>query len=338
LTIFVISTISSYIAGVAVAQVLEAMDEESVQLAVASCLAQVNYLDTVSADYPLVEDVKSYSRRDELRAVRPFVLEAVQTNGLALRHATPELREDKNIAIEACKQNGDALGLASEDLRDTYSVARAAVRQKGQALRFASEDLQSDPELVIEAVQQDGLALEFAQDGARTDRKVVQAALQQTWKAVRFAVQVQETETMQEVVRQDWRAAEDLCNIQQPPSQEQFEEVAACNPQILQAWQLRANRGVVLAAVRADGLALRWASPELRADAEVIEEAMSSNPDALWEAHPSIRHSEAMRQLYTSGPMRTRRLRLQEGAEKRLAEEEALDLDAIENEDEEEEN
>lgn len=250
----------------------------------------------------------------EMRTSKDFVMRAVRLNGFAIQYVTGELRRDKALAVEACKQNGEVLGCLSDDFRGTFSIASAAVRQSGQALRHASEDLREDTDLVMEAVQQDGRALQHALGYARQDPPITAAAAKQTWKAVRFTVQTLNLETMLAVVEQDWHSAEDLWNLDRSPSQEQWIALTAHNPSIIQFHQLRANRDVVISAVRTDGLSLRYASPSLRADKTVVREAMHAHPDALWVAHPLVRKDPDLKLLYKSGPMRSLLLRFSPAA------------------------
>merc|ERR1712039_814711 len=90
-------------------------------------------------------------------------------------------------------------------------------------------------------------------------------------------------------VRQDWRAAEHIMKKEDtPPSEEELISFADANPEVLQVGALRASRAVVLAAVRRDGLALRFATRTWRADREVVLEAMSQNTMALWHASMAL--------------------------------------------------
>merc|ERR1712060_882602 len=211
--------------------------------------------------------------RHEFRSEADFALEALRINGLALEHVPPEFRGQKEMCLGAVAQNGESLAFASEEMRDTYSVVLTAVQQRGEALRFASEDMRSDSEVVVEAVRQSGVALQFALEAARADQEVVQVAARQNPKALRFAAEVR-TEAMKEAVREDWRAAEELLNLAEPPTQAQIEEIVACNPKVVKESRLRGNRPAALAAVQQDGLVLKFVSPELRRDRELIEAAM----------------------------------------------------------------
>eukprot|EP00429_Kryptoperidinium_foliaceum_P102342 CAMPEP_0176237924 /NCGR_PEP_ID=MMETSP0121_2-20121125/28100_1 /TAXON_ID=160619 /ORGANISM="Kryptoperidinium foliaceum, Strain CCMP 1326" /LENGTH=153 /DNA_ID=CAMNT_0017577383 /DNA_START=17 /DNA_END=478 /DNA_ORIENTATION=+ len=114
---------------------------------------------------------------------------------------------------------------------------------------------------------------------------------------------------MQEAVRQDWRAMQDLLAIRNPPTQAQIEELVALNPSTLQVHELRTNRGAALAGVRADGMALRYVDPDLRKDEEVVREAMQQKPEAWFVSHPIARYDPKLQDHFDSGPMRRTRER-----------------------------
>merc|ERR1712232_838719 len=100
-------------------------------------------------------------------------------------------------------------------------------------------------------------------------------------------------------VQQDWRAAEHIMKKDDaPPSEDELISFADANPEVLQVGALRASRAVVLAAVRRDGLALRYATRTWRADREVVLEAMRQNTQAIFHA------SMALQQDYELSEMR----------------------------------
>jgi hypothetical protein len=69
--------------------------------------------------------------------------------------------------------------------------------------------------------------------------------------------------------------------------------------------ELRADRDVVLTAVREEGLALQHASPELRADREVVEAAVSRNGCALEHACAELRAGEPQSLINASLHLKT---------------------------------
>ena len=123
-----------------------------------------------------------------LRADRVVALVAIRQNGEALRVVAEKLRGDlperalghpdqrppHDLVIEAVRSNGLALRWASEGAKDCREVVVQAVRQAGSALEFASEGLKSDRGVVMEAVAQDLGALRWASDEIKADLDVAE--------------------------------------------------------------------------------------------------------------------------------------------------------------------
>ena len=154
------------------------------------------------------------TQTDDLRNDTEIVLKAVQTDGMALRWASPPFRGDKRVVMEAVKQNGFALDYASEELKrdtdliqeaikhglnkydlpdaslaaiaDDFDMVLQLVKIDGLMLQAASSRLQSDKRVVTEAVKQNGLALEYASLALKADKDVVRAAVMQDGQALRY--------------------------------------------------------------------------------------------------------------------------------------------------------
>ena len=109
----------------------------------------------ITAKGVLADLIPAYVRRGE-------ALAAVKADGMALRHASPELQADREVVLAAVRQTDRALKYASPELRADRDVVLAAVRQNGLAFRHASEALRADSEVVLAAVRQNGWALEYA--------------------------------------------------------------------------------------------------------------------------------------------------------------------------------
>ena len=118
-----------------------------------------------------------------VHAHRGEALVAVRADGMALRHAAPELQADREVVLVAVKADGRALEHASEELRADREVVLAAVQRAGWALEHASPELRADREVVLAAVRRYGRALEYASEELRADREVVWAAVRQDGRA-----------------------------------------------------------------------------------------------------------------------------------------------------------
>ena len=119
-----------------------------------------------------------------VHAHRGEALVAVRADGMALRHASPELQADREVVLAAVQRAGWALEQASPELRADREVVLAAVQQKGLALEHASPELRADREVVLAAVRRYGRALEYASEELRADREVVLSAVMQNGGAL----------------------------------------------------------------------------------------------------------------------------------------------------------
>jgi hypothetical protein len=78
---------------------------------------------------------------------------AVASNGLALKHAAPQLQSDREIVMSAVTSNGLALKHAAPQLREDRAIVMSAVTSNGLALEHAAPQLQSDREIVLSAMK-----------------------------------------------------------------------------------------------------------------------------------------------------------------------------------------
>lgn len=78
-----------------------------------------------------------------------------ELHGHPLEHASSRLSNDRDIVLGAVNTDGLALEYASKDIRDDFGVVRAAVQNNGRALNFASNDLRGVRELVLTALDTD---------------------------------------------------------------------------------------------------------------------------------------------------------------------------------------
>ena len=216
----------------------------------------------------LSRDGNHLRRVPEKLKVKPLVLIAVTTTGIALEFAPLNLRGDKQIALAALRQSPFALEFVSDELlhdkeilmlaaSQTYKafeldrhyphhiwndpdVMACLLSQRGLLLEL-SPLFQEDPDMVYIAVLQDGRALEFASPFLQDDEKIVSAAINQDANALEYATS-----------------------------------------------RFKDNVDTVQAAVKKDGSALAYASPRLQADKDVFAIACTSNASALFYTDPCI--------------------------------------------------
>ena len=163
--------------------------------------------------------------------------------------ATREAR--RAHAMEQVRKDGRALYNVEKEFRGDAGVVLEAVRQYGRALGFADVPCRGDKHIVLPAVQQDGLALEFAARALQADEEIVLAAVEQ------------------------------CCRRAEAAGQHVLKQLGECDCDALE----RNGRPIVLAAVKADGQALRYAADAHREDREVVLAACAQHGWALGFAH-----------------------------------------------------
>lgn len=175
-----------------------------------------------------------------------------------LKFASRELQADRNLVLLACRTDPSNFEFAAEELRSDEEVVLAAVSQKGDVIKFASGAMQANAKVVKVAVSNcQGLALEFAAEQLRGDRDLVLQALSAP----------ADSEAMGRASRNGLASS-----------------ALACVPA-----ELRADRQLVMAAVRQNGRALEFAATELQMDSEVARLAVQQDGSALEFAPEALR-------------------------------------------------
>mmetsp|Transcript_40199 Transcript_40199/g.93036 ORF Transcript_40199/g.93036 Transcript_40199/m.93036 type:complete len:480 (-) Transcript_40199:195-1634(-) len=244
---------------------------------------------------------KALASSNHLAADSQFLLKILEKDGLCLQYAASNLKADPSTVICALGQNGEALQFASEELRDSRKVVETAVLQNPQALRFASEQLLADEDLVKKTAEVDGTVLRYAVDLC-DNKRVATKAVAQTWEALPFE-QVDgglPPDLLLEAVKQDWRAIIEIL-AKNYASEDLLLQMAAANPEVVRARQLRGHRAVAKIALAANGLMMHYLLPDLRCDLELASLAVRQNPDALSEVHPALRREPSLRVIQAEG-------------------------------------
>jgi predicted methyltransferase len=176
-------------------------------------------------------------------------------------------------ARQAIERNGSDLEHCSRLSKNNKEIVLAAVRQKGFALRYASEALRADRDVVFAAVRQNGRALGFASTALRGDEDVVRAAVTNTPSSIECA---------SEELRRDPEMI--LAVLPGYNSVLAFERNQP-NP-------LTANKQFMMRAVAIRGLALEYASEELKEDKDVVLAAVTQKGCALEHASAELQNDE----------------------------------------------
>lgn len=213
---------------------------------------------------------------EKLNANKCFMIKAVKQDGLFLQYASEELKNNKKVVIEAVKQNGFALKFASKTLQNNQKVVLIATKDDGRALQYASDELKANKKVVLQAVRQNGLALQYASYELRNSYQVLFDAINQEVRALKYVSYkikkqfISELKTISKL---------EIKNIKK--SESKIKQLSK-NGLLLENYpELQNNKEAVLIAVRQNGLALQFASEELKDDYEVVFKAVKEDYTSL---------------------------------------------------------
>ncbi|CAJ1330620.1 unnamed protein product [Effrenium voratum] len=209
---------------------------------------------------------------EEFASNREVVMSAILQDGLALRHASPELQKDWSVVAQAVCRDGEALQYAIAEHRADARLARWAMglrdvagieewtgpdlsefntlatsrRPQPNAIRHAAEQLRADADLMLYAIKE----FWFCADH-------VAMPLRDSWAFWRKVIESSEV---------GWQA---------------FGSYAPTH--------LREDETLVDLAVQRDALALRFAGPALRKRRAFVERAVARDWRALGAADEAFR-------------------------------------------------
>ena len=215
---------------------------------------------------------------------REVVLAAVSNYGCALEYTSAVLKNDKNLVLAAVANDGNSLEYASELLRTDREVILSALTNNGCALQYTSDTFKGDKDLVLAAVRSNGYALEYALEKLRNDKEVVIASLANDAKPLEYASDdlKLDKEVLEAAIKNDSSLAyllnENLSEdqkkyLEEGVTLEDFDEEYQGGDDGKVAWLK--DRNFVLEALRQDARILKHASAELKADRDLVSEAIS---------------------------------------------------------------
>jgi hypothetical protein len=240
-----------------------------------------------------------------------IVLAAVRQNGLALKWAEDSLKTTSTILSAAIKNDGFAIQFANHILNNSNSVStqetkkviRQAFKQNGLALRIV-KNAQSVKPLVEVAVKQNGLALEWATDEMRKDYDVVFAAVTQNGLALQWAIDFKNDPNTQyevsptpyddipsgELVDEDTEFFSPRASASSRSS-EITETFSNYEPESLRTHPLP-RQNIVFIAVRQNGLALQFASEELKDNKKIAIQALAQTENAFDHISETLQNND----------------------------------------------
>mmetsp|Transcript_100799 Transcript_100799/g.178847 ORF Transcript_100799/g.178847 Transcript_100799/m.178847 type:complete len:305 (-) Transcript_100799:67-981(-) len=140
----------------------------------------------------------------------------------------------------------------------------AAVKASGAALKYASYAMRRDPEFVLTAVKRSGAALQYGDPELRLSREFMLSAVGANGSSIVHAAPtlLMDVDFLLAAFQANSEVIGFICNL----------------PQVQ---NIRRNKDAMLSIVQLHGSALRFASPALRKDREVVRKALRADPSAV---------------------------------------------------------
>jgi len=227
-------------------------------------------------------------------ADRELVMLAMAEDGMLLKLASAELQADREVVQQALRNNPQALKYADGRLRSDRTLVLGVVCKDGMALKYAGDSLQSDYDVVMTAGQQDSDAFKYARDNLKQDKQLEKyrwiGMLEQAPDVVRLVEKAPDRikadrNFMLAARRLHGGAVEHVyvglagdCeleimrwvdNLSKLNRHDDVEGLMQRAPN-----HVRANRDVMLVAVRKDGMMLKYADESIRGNRDLLLEAI----------------------------------------------------------------
>jgi len=227
-------------------------------------------------------------------SVRDMVLTAVEKRGDALDYAAPDLKADRGVVLAAIEKSGNAWIFASDIMKTDKDILFRAFQKQGMpvdqnmtsqdlmmakccqglngfSFQYAADFFKKDVDFVRGLVSKFGETLEFADPQLKANKEVVYAAVNNRKQAFEY---VDKTANM-------WTDKSFVIQMVQWDGKT-LEHAAGF---------LKADRDVILAAVKQNGTALKFARPPLNQYPECLKAA------GLWDDKDDVRPLQAIQSV-----------------------------------------
>jgi hypothetical protein len=239
---------------------------------------------------------------EPLRDNKEVVLAAVREYGGALRYASEKLRDDAKVVLEAIGSTVRSIEYASTRLKSDREIVLKALSQEASWDMLANVDpsFRSDLQMVMAAVSNTGCALEHASDNLKEDRDVCLTAVKQDGKAIQYVGDClfqDDREIALEAAKSNSEALGYMSG-DLPEQHNPFDPFGggmnANNKPPPRKNKFAQDREVILAAIRPDGHcyrsgALQYAPSRFKADKEIVIEAVKRSGCALDYASDTLK-------------------------------------------------
>ena len=224
-------------------------------------------------DFRILKKVNPKFLNDEF-----FMQAAINITPECIYYASKELKSNKDFMISVFIENPEILMFADKSLKDDKEFVMDALDIYPCAvLEYCNRKFWADKDVMLKAVSIDGLTYKYASNKLKADREIVDAALMQNFTV--FSL-------INEYVKNKTNLYSDETFVLAAIRNKADEILEKCDKSFFN------NKEFVLKIVRFDGINLKYASNELKADKEIVELALSSNLDAYKYAAPSFDFSD----------------------------------------------
>ncbi|EFC41472.1 hypothetical protein NAEGRDRAFT_58778 [Naegleria gruberi] len=194
-------------------------------------------------------------------AVRSFGTNALKT----IRNE--KFKCDREIIKAGLESDGSILfacTIPREELREDEELILKGLETCPRVLELANDRIRNDRSVVESVLKRDGMQLKYCGESIKNDRNIIGIALKQNIESCKF---IPAGIVDEQLV---------------------FRVVLINGLLLVHFPEFNSNRKVVIAAVKQNGLALEFASNELRSDEEIVKLAMETQKDALLFASPTL--------------------------------------------------
>lgn len=233
------------------------------------------------------KNILSTKEKDDRKAV----LKSIEESAYNLRFASEKLQDDEEVVRYAVAKQGLVIEFASDRLKDDFITAIIATKQNGLALAFLSNKLTASEEVVLTAVKQNGNALAYANKELKDNEEIVLNAVKNAPLSLKFASKrIRDMKkyifmTLEQEVKFDFMGI-DKKWFSDPVFM--FEGVKICKKLLSKFDKAYLNQDIAIMYVKRDGLLLEYLQ-DYADNYEVVKMAVSQNGMALKFASKDLR-------------------------------------------------
>ena len=216
--------------------------------------------------------------------IKHEVLAAVKKDGNALQYALNKFKKDKEIVYAAVRQNGHAIQYADKTLQNSVELKYLAIKTSPDVLYYVfarNKSMKIDKAMVIATMKESAFSFGELDKKYKTNKAVVLAAINAKSSSLKQ-------------LRGNTFIDDDIVN-------------ALVDRSLKESFGLRkflhylskpiSNKARLLKIVRKDGLALEYASPELKRDRAVVQTAIYQNAKAIAFADKQFKRNRSMAKM-----------------------------------------